>query len=262
MVMMSMSTEQEHPLARDADWWRGAVIYQIYPRSFQDFERRRHRRPRRHHLAAALRRQPRRGRDLDLAVLHLADARLRLRRVELPRRRPDVRHDRRLRRADPPRARPRPAGDDRPRAQPHLRPAPLVPESRSSRDNPKADWYVWADAKPDGTAPNNWLSIFGGSGLGVGQRAPAVLPAQLPHGAARPQLPQPRGPAGAARRRALLARQGRRRLPASTRSTSTSATSSCATIRRCRRSAATTPPRRRSIPTTGRSISTTRASRR
>jgi alpha-glucosidase len=35
-------------------------------------------------------------------------------------------------------------------------------ESRSSRDNPKADWYVWADAKPDGTAPNNWLSVFGG----------------------------------------------------------------------------------------------------
>ncbi|MEM5494860.1 alpha-amylase family glycosyl hydrolase [Hoeflea sp. AS16] len=35
-------------------------------------------------------------------------------------------------------------------------------ESRSSRDNPKADWYVWADPKPDGTAPNNWLSIFGG----------------------------------------------------------------------------------------------------
>jgi alpha-glucosidase len=35
-------------------------------------------------------------------------------------------------------------------------------ESRSSRDNPKAGWYVWADAKPDGTAPNNWLSVFGG----------------------------------------------------------------------------------------------------
>ncbi len=35
-------------------------------------------------------------------------------------------------------------------------------ESRSSRDNPKADWYVWADPKPDGTAPNNWLSVFGG----------------------------------------------------------------------------------------------------
>lgn len=34
--------------------------------------------------------------------------------------------------------------------------------SRQSRDNNKADWYVWADAKPDGTPPNNWLSIFGG----------------------------------------------------------------------------------------------------
>ncbi|WP_369980940.1 alpha-glucosidase family protein [Xanthomonas bundabergensis] len=35
-------------------------------------------------------------------------------------------------------------------------------ESRQSRDNPKADWYVWADARQDGTPPNNWMSIFGG----------------------------------------------------------------------------------------------------
>ncbi|PBC02722.1 alpha-glucosidase family protein [Mesorhizobium sp. WSM3860] len=35
-------------------------------------------------------------------------------------------------------------------------------ESRASRDNAKADWYVWADAKPDGSAPNNWQSLFGG----------------------------------------------------------------------------------------------------
>lgn len=35
-------------------------------------------------------------------------------------------------------------------------------ESRASRDNAKADWYIWADPKPDGTAPNNWLSVFGG----------------------------------------------------------------------------------------------------
>ncbi|WFL76404.1 alpha-amylase family glycosyl hydrolase [Altererythrobacter arenosus] len=35
-------------------------------------------------------------------------------------------------------------------------------ESRSSRDNPKADWFVWADPKPDGTPPNNWQSIFSG----------------------------------------------------------------------------------------------------
>ena len=40
---------------------------------------------------------------------------------------------------------------------------PWFAESRVSRDNAKADWYVWADAKPDGTPPNNWLSIFGGS---------------------------------------------------------------------------------------------------
>ncbi|MDM0115527.1 alpha glucosidase [Variovorax sp. J22R133] len=36
-------------------------------------------------------------------------------------------------------------------------------ESRASRDNSKADWYVWADPKPDGTPPTNWLSVFGGS---------------------------------------------------------------------------------------------------
>ncbi|WP_057973317.1 alpha-glucosidase [Lysobacter antibioticus] len=34
--------------------------------------------------------------------------------------------------------------------------------SRESRDNDYADWYVWADASPDGTAPNNWMSLFGG----------------------------------------------------------------------------------------------------
>lgn len=35
-------------------------------------------------------------------------------------------------------------------------------ESRSSRDNPKRDWYIWRDAQPDGSLPNNWGSIFGG----------------------------------------------------------------------------------------------------
>ncbi len=35
-------------------------------------------------------------------------------------------------------------------------------KSRSSRDNPRADWYVWADPKPDGSPPNNWQSVFGG----------------------------------------------------------------------------------------------------
>lgn len=35
-------------------------------------------------------------------------------------------------------------------------------ESRASRHNSKADWYVWADAKPDGSPPNNWQAMFGG----------------------------------------------------------------------------------------------------
>ena len=40
---------------------------------------------------------------------------------------------------------------------------PWFVESRRSRDNPKSDWYVWADPLPDGCPPNNWLSVFGGS---------------------------------------------------------------------------------------------------
>ncbi|SMY08842.1 alpha-amylase family glycosyl hydrolase [Flavimaricola marinus] len=39
---------------------------------------------------------------------------------------------------------------------------PWFKESRSSRHNPKSDWYVWSNSKPDGTAPSNWLSVFGG----------------------------------------------------------------------------------------------------
>ncbi|MEL7198836.1 MAG: alpha-glucosidase family protein [Pseudomonadota bacterium] len=36
-------------------------------------------------------------------------------------------------------------------------------ESRRDKTNPKADWYVWADPKPDGSPPSNWQSVFGGS---------------------------------------------------------------------------------------------------
>lgn len=39
---------------------------------------------------------------------------------------------------------------------------PWFTESRASDDNDKHDWYIWADAKPDGSPPSNWLSIFGG----------------------------------------------------------------------------------------------------
>ena len=39
---------------------------------------------------------------------------------------------------------------------------PWFLESRENRTNPKADWYVWADPKQDGSPPNNWQSVFGG----------------------------------------------------------------------------------------------------
>lgn len=41
---------------------------------------------------------------------------------------------------------------------------PWFQESRQSRENPKRDWYIWRDPAPDGGPPNNWLSAFGGSG--------------------------------------------------------------------------------------------------
>ena len=41
---------------------------------------------------------------------------------------------------------------------------PWFLESRSSRDNPKRDWYLWRDPAPGGGYPNNWMSNFGGSG--------------------------------------------------------------------------------------------------
>jgi alpha-glucosidase len=40
---------------------------------------------------------------------------------------------------------------------------PWFVESRASRDNPKSDWYVWSEPLADGNPPNNWLSVFGGS---------------------------------------------------------------------------------------------------
>ncbi len=39
---------------------------------------------------------------------------------------------------------------------------PWFQESKSSRENPKRDWYIWRDPKSDGSPPNNWISDFGG----------------------------------------------------------------------------------------------------
>src|SRR5918999_3285320 len=40
---------------------------------------------------------------------------------------------------------------------------PWFRASRASRDNPYRDWYVWRDPRPDGSPPNNWVATFGGS---------------------------------------------------------------------------------------------------
>ncbi len=40
---------------------------------------------------------------------------------------------------------------------------PWFKQACTSRDHPKRDWYIWRDAGPDGSLPNNWLSVFGGS---------------------------------------------------------------------------------------------------
>lgn len=39
---------------------------------------------------------------------------------------------------------------------------PWFAQSRADHTNDRADWYVWADPRPDGTPPNNWQSVFGG----------------------------------------------------------------------------------------------------
>ena len=147
----------------DRDWWRGAVIYQIYPRSFQDSNNDGvgdlagiiHRLP---HVASLgvdaiwispFFRSPMKDygydvsdyRDVDPLFGTLGDFDALVARahelglkvlIDLVLSHTSDEH-------------------------------PWFKESRSSRDNAKADWYVWADAKPDGTPPNNWLSIFGGS---------------------------------------------------------------------------------------------------
>ncbi len=151
-------------LKKDQDWWRGAVIYQIYPRSFQDSNG-----DGVGDLLGIVRRLPHVAslgadavwispfftspmkdfgydvsdyRDVDpmfgsladfdqvIATAHVLGLKVM---IDLVLSHTSDQH-------------------------------PWFTESRASRDNPKADWYVWADPEPDGTPPNNWLSIFGGSG--------------------------------------------------------------------------------------------------
>jgi alpha-glucosidase len=150
-------------IGHDADWWRGAVIYQIYPRSFQDSNG-----DGVGDLAGIVERLPHIAAlgadaiwispfftspmkdfgydvsdycDVDPMFGSLADFdRVVARAGELGLK---VMIDLVLSHT----------------SDTH----PWFVESRKDRANPRADWYVWAEPKPDGTPPNNWLSVFGGS---------------------------------------------------------------------------------------------------
>ena len=104
-------------------------------------------------------------------------------------------------------------------------------QPRRAATAPHADWYVWADAKPDGSPPNNWQSVFGGPAwTWDARRGQYYLHNFLSE---QPQLNvhNPRGAGGAARCRALLARCAASMASASMRSISRCTIPRCATIR-------------------------------
>ncbi len=162
MNMPTADPKSKEKRVSDAEWWRGAVIYEIYPRSFQDTNG-----DGVGDLAGIVRRLPYLA-DLGVDAIWIAPF------FASPML--DFGYDVSDYEAVDPMF-----GTledfDRLVAEAHRLGIkvmidqvlshtsdrhPWFAESRLSRDNPKADWYVWADARPDGTPPNNWLSIFGG----------------------------------------------------------------------------------------------------
>ena len=165
MVAQPLMTEQKTPVEPvvDMDWWRGAVIYQIYPRSFQD-----HNGDGVGDLVGITERLDYVA-DLGVDAIWLSPF------FTSPMK--DFGYDvSNYRDVDPIFGT---IGDfDRLVDKAHSLKLkviidqvishcsdrhPWFAESRINRTNDKADWFVWADPKPDGTPPNNWLSIFGGS---------------------------------------------------------------------------------------------------
>jgi hypothetical protein len=190
------------------------------PPQLRRLERRRDRRPAGDHRPA---RPPQRRhpglawgrRDLAVAVLPLADGRLRLRRGRLHRRGPDLRHPGRLRPAGRRGPRPRHPGHRRPGAQPQLRPAPLVPRVAVLPRQPQARLVRLGRPQAGRLAAQQLDQLVppGRTGVDLRRADRPVLPAFLHPPAARPQLVEPGGPGGHGPGHALLAGARRRRLP-------------------------------------------------
>ena len=170
-------------------------------------------------------------------VLHLADGRLRLRRLRLLRRRSDVRHARRFRRAGRRGAPARPQGDHRPGALAHLRPASLVQgEPRRAATTPRPTGTSGPTPSRTARRPTTGCrSSAARPGSGTRAAQQYYLHNFL---AEQPDLNfhNPRGAGRAARRPCASGWSAASTASASTPSTSTSTTRAARTIRRCRRS--------------------------
>ncbi len=197
------------------EWWRQAAVYQIYPRSFADRERRRSGRHPRHHLARAVPRGARHRRGVAEPVLPVRTGGRRLRRRRLPQCRPAARHAGGLRRARGGAARGGHPRRRRHRAEPHVRPARVVPGGarRRARVGGARPLHLPRGHRAGRRRAAHRLGLaVRRVRVGAGRRR-AVVPASLRRRAARPELVQPRGARRLRADAALLVGSRRRRLP-------------------------------------------------
>ena len=202
------------PLNDDPQWWRSAVVYQVYPRSFADADG-----DGTGDVQGIIDRLDYLA-DLGVDAVWVSPwypspaGRRWLRRQRLPRHPARVRHPGAGRRLRGPGARAGAAGADRPGAQPQQRRARLVPGRRWRRrpDRPSATLYLFRDGRgEDGELPpNNWPAMFGGGAWerttdADGTPGP-VVPAPVRRRAARLELGQPGGGRRVRRDPAVLVR--------------------------------------------------------